>query len=842
MLRLPFKIYSSKKYWELRDKTLRLKFIFDRQLYLLKNFFLEEKYNANSTVAHIKLTIWGVFRAVGFVVLLFGVEHCMMIFWHSNYKLFPDWFVNFQKFIPKPTYPRDRDAIIELVSVIASVTGVILALFYPILATIASTAYAKVHASIRNLLLNEKETQAYLRRLTFLTACSITVLFFLSLNFLPGNLVLTFLSFYSLTTLFGILKIGLGVYNFFEPSTLAGIVFTKLTENIKNVSTGGAHWNDRNFQSHNYKLAFEQTENLSLLMRLCFNDHDLRESSFKSIFQTSLLTLQFYSQQKSKIPITSLWFPDYYHHPSFFESDMSQRNLAINTNTFVQPTLKPDKHWLEERIVNNLAKGLEAIIESGHKNVYCRFILMTYPLLDSLGTNADFRTGEMLLSKLFSSLTVVSKTIEKKTDKTNYEAWQDELGCISNYCFAILRFQIGIFNVATIFTADKIQEEYKKINWENKSTIYSNHLIPDLKEKLNCIRHFIQNEKAVEGKQITPDWYFQQELAAEYLRVISEKIQAVINLFETHILSLANHFDNMNQPLLSTYTAQTGLEIIHKLDFRIGELEPIFADIDKLEVCKGEFKWVKPNFNDIERLLKDLALKCLKIVSKNIDEISSLEWNNKYPDVFAHSYSLLANHLNDCFKTKNTVEFQNHFPLFLSAAMKAFANLNKTYKHLDNSRNISYQTLLDAIEISGYGYIYAVVYNELGFWDCIKKAWDETFLPTKENIQLVVYNYLYYKKALFGTGINYHEQHLREITLSNVTANLRLRPQDLENFFVKPFIKESFHSSYYSVAELFLEIYLFTFIEAKDSTALLDRELFNRLCRDIENPREYYDY
>ena len=110
-------------------------------------------------------------------------------------------------------------------------------MFYPVLATIASTAYAKVNANIRNLLFYDKETQNFLKRLTFLTAFSIALLLFLSLGYKPRTLILSFITLYSLITLFGILKIGLGVYEFLDPSMLSRIVFDKLSQNINDVTT-----------------------------------------------------------------------------------------------------------------------------------------------------------------------------------------------------------------------------------------------------------------------------------------------------------------------------------------------------------------------------------------------------------------------------------------------------------------------------------------------------------------------------------------------------------------------------------------------------------------------------
>lgn len=836
-LKIPFKYTLSKKYWTLRNRVQLIQFRIKRQRYRIKNLFIEEKRKANSSITHIRLALWSIFKAVGFVALILLVENLATNYWQTNLSSFPDWLVKLQELLPKPTYPDDRDAIIELVSVIASVTGVILALFYPILATIASTAYAKVHASIRNLLLYEKETQAYLRRLTYLTASSITVLLCLSFDFLPGNLLLSFLAFYSLTTLFGILKIGLGVYNFFEPSTLAGIVFSKLTDSMKNVTTDGEYWNEKNFQNHHYKLAFEQTENLSLLTSLCLKDDDLKESSFKSIFKTSLYTLQFYLIQKPKIPIDSLWFPNKYEHRSYFESDMSMRKLSMNTNTLTQPKVKPNRYWLEERIVNNLSNGLESVVKSGHINVLGESTLMTHSVFDSLSTITDLRTGEILLDKLLTNVRLISNKKAKKDEITNYDNWKEELGCIETYCYALLRLQTGVLETVTSFNSNKILEEYRKINWENKSTIYSTKFIPELYETLNKFREFVEKEKTIEGKQITPDWYFCQRLTADYLRLANEKITQSITFFDSHLLSLAKHFDKENNCLLASFTAQIGLEILHKLHYRIGLLKQTLNDIDKIEVCKGEFIWTKPNFEEIEAQLLKYDNDCTTIIARNVEKLALVKWNNQFPDVFAHSYSLLSNKLNESYKKNQFDVFQKCFAPFLKSSIIAFGNLNSTFKHYDRPQNISYQTLLDPMEISGYAYIYSKLYNEPKYWEEVKKAWDESFLPSKENIDLLVSYYSYYKTNLHGTGINFTNKHQRERTLVDVTQKLKTRVRDIPDFLVSLFVSEDpYHHNFYDVAELFIELYLFTFVESKDSTGKIKRNIFKQWIRNIDNP------
>jgi hypothetical protein len=214
-----------------------------------------------------------------------------------------------------------------------------------------------------------------------------------------------------------------------------------------------------------------------------------------------------------------------------------------------------------------------------------------------------------------------------------------------------------------------------------------------------------------------------------------------------------------------------------------------------------------------------------------------VKWNNQFPDVFAHSYSILSNKLNESYARNQFDLFQKCFAPFLKSSIIAFGNINKTFKHYDKPQNISYQALLDPMEISGYAYIYSVLYNSPNFWDEVKKVWDESFLPSKENIELLVSYYSYYKTNLHGTGINFTEKHQRERTLSDVTQSLNVRVRNIPDFLVRLFVSEDpYHHNFYSVAELFIEIYLFTFIEAKDSTDKFKRQIFNQWIRNINNP------
>lgn len=835
-MKLPYKIYSYKKTWLWKSKILRFISYLQKIVFIIKTFFTEEKNKIKSTTNYLKLTIWSIIKAIILVSFIFTIEHFVSKYWIIYFKVFPSWLVELQKIIPKPTYPEDRDVIIELISVIASVTGVILALFYPILATIASTAYAKVHASIRNLLLQEKNTQGFLRNLTYLTACSILVLLFMSFHILPGNLILSFLVFYSFITLFGILKIGMGVYNFFEPSTLVGIVIPELIKSIDDVTNESQNYNNGEFQNFNNRITYEQIGNLSLITNLCVKDGELKESSFKSIIRPTLLLLNYYFSKKRKIPLDSLWFPKIYNHQSYFEVDSTDRELSKNTNTFIRANTKQNHFWFEENITSNISNAIEIIVKNGYINTFGQTILMFHPTFNSLSKAVDLKTGKIIFDMLLQNIKLISQRKDSEHIIYTYDDWKYEIGTVEAYSYAILKFQVGIFDRIIEFDSAKFNREYDKINWSDKNTIYTTDYIPELYFHLDRYHKHILNEIYVEGKVITPDWYLKQAITAEYLGVISRKLHDTIEVFNSYLITVANDFSFEGNPLLSSYITLIGLEGIHKFNYRINKLKNVFNDVDKLETCKEEMLWSKPDFESIEKLIKHYEIQCNNIISINIEKLSIIRWTNQYPDVFGQSYSVLSSALDESFLNNDLTRFEQHFSPFLKSAINASMNLKETFKHYSNPENISFQTLIDVMQISGYAYIYSVIYNEPKYWSIVTDAWNKIFKVSENIIMVLTSHYVFYKNNLHGVGINYNEKSQREKTYFNVVKKLELSIDDIDDIYVKYYFPDTDrYMMLEDTTELFLENYVFTFIEAKEATQLLKRRsIFDKIVRHFK--------
>lgn len=841
-MRLPFILTLSKNYWKIRNSIYKLRFKQRKNSYKLSALYVEEKERKASTLLQIQNIAWSIIRALVAIIFLYSIEHLSNLLWKSYEASVPSWLSTVQRLLPKPTYPDDADSIIQLVSIIASVSGVILALFYPVLATIASTAYSKVHSSIRILLLKEKETQGYLRRLTYLTAISLVILLLIGFRLYPGTLVISFLVFYALLALFGILNIGLGIYRYFEPSSLISIVVSTLKNIINNVTIKGVYWHDNTFQDYYYKLGIEQCENLSLINDLIIAEKEIKNSSYKtSIFQSFSL-LEYYLNKKREIPLDSYWFPRIYSHTSYFESDMMTRGLSHNTKAYVLPKQTQHNDWFEEVFIQNLSKSIGTLISRGQINLISITFGLSYSVIDLLSKTYNTVISQKLFDEYKRNIIVIGKKPATKREYPSYEVWKHELGCIQSYVIAIQMFQLGVLQKIINTNSNKIKYEFQKIRWGKTDSIYKTDFIPELIEQVNIFNHNILNEISIEGKRITPDWYIIQVLASIYLQKTNKCLENTADYFGTYITSIAESFNEEKNALLSCFTAHLGLEVLFKLQTLMPKVSQVFEDIDTLQKVTEETIWIKPDVARISEKLEACEKNCLSIVSSNLVNLSKLNWDNKYPDAFAQSYSIIISELNKCFYNDDILHFQEYFPSFLESSLTSFHHLNETFKKHTQPYNISSQVIIDSLQISGYAYLYSHIYNKNEYWDLVKSTWDNYFIPDPENIRFLLMVYHYSRRIQMSTPLNFTEEHQRHLTFMEVVKSKNLHRQDINDLWVQHFINDSMIPSIHT-DELFIELYLFTFISAKPFISLIERDLLNIITNNIgRQHNSFHDY
>ena len=247
-----YKLLKYKQFWVLRKKYLNTKFWINSKLYKLNRYYDERKKSSSITSELFRLTITSTLRAIIFIIAILFVEKNLIYFFNHDSSSYSNFFKSIISIIPLIDYnnPTSREAIIEFLSAIAGVSGLILGLFFPILATIASTAYSKVSSNIRNLLFQEPYSQRFLRHITFLASSSLLILVSIALGFYPNILVIGFVILFSIATLYSLINLGLGIFQYFDPSKLMEISIKDAMKYSKEVTPKGVHWLDSSFQNH----------------------------------------------------------------------------------------------------------------------------------------------------------------------------------------------------------------------------------------------------------------------------------------------------------------------------------------------------------------------------------------------------------------------------------------------------------------------------------------------------------------------------------------------------------------------------------------------------------------
>lgn len=831
---LHHKLYDSKLFWSLREKKRIFLLNFNIVKFRLTEKYIVEKEKISLSKLYFLEILKNILRSIFFILFLYAIEYYTQKEYNNNLGNLSTSIKSYLDIIPKPTYPESKDAVIQFISLLASVSGVLLALFYPILATIASTGYAKVNSSIRNLLFIEPVTQNYLRKLAFLTSYAVFTLLLITVGYNPGNLILFILVYLGLTSLFSLLKLGAGVYNLFEPETLSKIVNKEISSDIKSVTIESIYWNNTNFQDYFRKKTERNLEKIRLINEMGFDGVDLNKQSFLNTISQTFGLLGLYLINKNKIPINSKWFKNKQLHKSFFETSSTDRELSLNTKSYVRAEFKANNLWFEEeifQIYNEIGRKLTSIKNQDVKSEYLEKCLKS---LEYFGVTFEYELAEKLLS---DNLLIAIDSIDYKSNQT-YQETKSNLLIAEAFIYSIRSFQHSFFNSVESLRVDTFNNEMNKINWSDKRSLYRLNLPPILYQNIEDYFRYIEHEISIEGRQITPIWYINQHISAEYLLLIDKVLKKSLEQIENLILPFIKRCENEKNSLLLSFICHLSLELIDKIEFRLPRISKVMEGFNENNKYKGSYIWTSIEEDKVKAKTSELRDYILIIISQNMQEIASTKWNSDYPDIFARSFSIISNELNQCFIDKDLEKFKLVFPPFLKSSLKSFFALHKRYKgKYSNEFELIYQVHLELMQICGISYIYSKLTGIL-FWEVIKSNFDDINI-TKQEINLLIGSYTFYKQNKYGTGINYNENFQRNKKLVDFIKNNNIDVLEFKEDIFYRFISSNVSSNKRGYEDIFIEMYLFTYIDAREIALALSktgrlRDLFNYIVNLTE--------
>ena len=240
---------------------------------------------------------------------------------------------------------------ITLFSIIASVSGLFLGLYFTAISVVSST-YARFPDTIRNLLLREKVGNFYINILSITTVLSILLIAHKVFWSDPGIILSLFVLLLGCFGIFCFGLLGMRAFFFFDPSSFCDALFQDIIKHVRLATISGFKCFDQNFQAHYQRIAAQKIKTLRALVEICINEKHLQESSLLPVLIKTIRLLETYQVERSKIPSDSRWYSRTPVHKNWFLSDSSSFVIAMESHSFIQPDMVPNTYWFEDEIVD----------------------------------------------------------------------------------------------------------------------------------------------------------------------------------------------------------------------------------------------------------------------------------------------------------------------------------------------------------------------------------------------------------------------------------------------------------------------------------------------------------
>lgn len=497
-----------KGYWRVR-----------RWLQLRTFFVLRMGFNVRSDVTqeiHASGVLWGLFRAAGRQVI-FAILVAIALQFTSH------WLeTNFTTLnVPSP----DDGAYSTFLTMVASVAGVFIGLYYAAITTIAASSYAKLPSGVRALLTAERQGGTYIRYLAFL-ACLCTVLLAIRLiGFKPLPLAVPLIAVFACIGIVAFVKLGQRVFVFFNPVTLSGYVVEDIVKCVKGVADGGYRWKDPSFQKHGHVRAKAELETMAALVSLCKQPDESRKDSLSGLcLEMSRLFLE-YLKKKPRIPTASQWYETAIEFVDFYRSDESTVLLAHHTGSLPSPSQARNLFWFEENVERLISDAILYYYESGDEDNLGDVGALLPTIVEALCKSGEAKRASKLID---SVVTLFNQQYMKPTlalpgsDGLRLRLIASEL-----VGRAMIQLVLGVRSFAVDMTAEFLKTTVKTATLFHTDGPYKFGTPCAILSQLEELNAQLLVEPRIEGRRITEGWFIEEHIRQALSRCIAECVETL---------------------------------------------------------------------------------------------------------------------------------------------------------------------------------------------------------------------------------------------------------------------------------------------------------------------------
>lgn len=738
----PLRLYEwqfSTFYWRLVGYWEKTKFILGKGLFSLLDW-AHNRRESWSIAVEISKTIFGqVILAIVIVLALWALD------------TFVKPYIIASDILPS----IDQQAATNFLSVVAQISGVFLALYFTAVSVVISTIYARVPSQIRELVIKEKVGDYYIRNIALTVALASLLLAKGALGFSLELLDIIIISLLIVVVILSFIPLGIRIFDFFDPARLSGYLNTELIRWFRAATPKGFQWRNPSFQAHYQRQAERVLISYRDIVHLQLTKTDIDGAVLVKLIMQPLILLQIYAKNKSYIPSDSLWFKRINRHQDWLTANCDEIDMALRSDTSLQPESLPDFMWLEKYIGEIVAHSVEKLIDYGD-------LRAAINILDNI-QNTQSELAEYLaideamylvtlLRPIVDKVSFSDQLIIKHLGNSEKDTQVTVLGLLDVYCMELIGIILGFSKTLQRTNAQLFVNRLGKIVWNKPQSIYIEKIPREVTQQLEYLQKGLNFEHAAEGYFVSPVWYRNQIAALGIVRFIHRSVETLIKQIEIIFGDQVKHLVSEKKYLSAAQVIQRGLETCNKFNYHLSAIKSSIESLSILR-CAKDIPWPTINWDDFSKKVLDIRKQLIVDYSEIAVMLAEMPDMPDRPDYFGHCFSILAEECDSALNTGNELLFTRIFPAFFVSTLAANEKLRNQLLGRTDETALVFMTepIESLLHLSGY----ALIYSELDgnkYWDTVKQVWDSYFKNHHDPKELIQYIYstINYRRTVFA--------------------------------------------------------------------------------------------
>lgn len=631
------------------------------------------------------------------------------------------------------SHELDNDTYVQMLTVIAGVTGVFLGLYFTAVSTVISNAYSSVSGDVRDLILKDRLGNNYVKLVAFLTALSVLLLSFSAANTPPLHLAIPLLALVSCLAVFAFVKLGSRTFFLSDPTLFFHTLSDELIRWVKQASYKGYQWREPSFQEHYRKQALRVATTLATLAEMTRNKAELQNKSHPRLLNNLLALTRIYYDDKHLIRSDSKWFGRKYQHKQWYLTESTAIEMATNTDTTLQPAEVPDNTWLEDIILTVVFDAYRADARNGDYQALYNKLASLPDFFSGVGGNWLAQDGEKWHDKL--SKDIIGKLADGQVIDETQEPYS--IATVDILASLPMSLELGFIRAIGDVDGDKLRKKLDGTKWDAESAPYQFPLPPIVIKALEQAHSGVIFEKQAHAPHKTPNWYITELALHELDLAIYHQWQSMMKLLETWYIQAGNELSDAKKYKQAAAIYSRAIEAAWKLDSHIEHLKELSGTLNRDShvdfIQKAEWNWNKEH----ERVKKfrDSAIDGQAKLIPHLWDTS--EPNPDIPDFFGGAVHRTGEACYESLLDGDVERFKALFRPYFLGILGIFESVRPQVIGWETSSAIAWMSepILDLFDISGYAYIYAEYHDKPELWDDCKSVWDTYLANLPQQLQ-----------------------------------------------------------------------------------------------------------